>query len=159
MFKPATFVIGLLVILGTMTVSLALDISLIGSWNLTVDSSDLVSGAGSDLVTQYESEADQVLLEISNSTGPSDSWRVDVSKSDISWNGSLTISCKRTSSGSGGSISGGLSYQEISGVDQQFFTGSDNVLDIAVQYLLDDVSITIPPDIYSTTVIYTVVDI
>jgi hypothetical protein len=157
--KPATFVIGLLVILEIMTVSLALDISLDGIWSLTIDSSDLVSGAGSDLVTQYESASDQVLLEISNSAGGGDLWRVDVSRSDISWNGDLTISCKRTSSGSGGSVSGGLSYQDITGSDQEFFTGSDDVVDISIQYLLDGVSITIPPDLYSTTVVYTVVDI
>lgn len=156
--RKAIFLVCLIVFISVMTVTHALDLLVTGSWSLSIDSTDLVSGAGSNLTAQYESATDQVTVDIFNSAGGGDTWRVDISKSDISWNGSLLVYCKRTSSGSGGSVAGGTTYLEVTDIDQQFFTGSDNVAGIGFQYKLDNVSVSIPPAVYSTSIVFTVVD-
>jgi hypothetical protein len=137
----------------------AIDIVVTGSWVLSIDASDLQAGAGSDLVDTYESAADAVSISISGTTGASDNWRVDVKKVDTDWDSSFYLYVKRTSGGTGGSVSGGTDYQEITDVDQSFFDGSDDVSGIGIQLKLSGVSVQIPPDTYSTTVYYTVVDI
>lgn len=137
----------------------AIDIVIAGDWLLIVDASDLQSGAGSDLIDTYESIADAVSISISGTTGASDNWRVDVKKVDTNWDSSFYLYVKRTSDGTGGSVSGGTAYQEITNVDQSFFSGSDDVSGINIQLKLSGVSVQIPPDSYMTTVYYTVVDI
>jgi len=137
----------------------AIDIVVTGDWLLTVDASDLQAGAGSDLIDTYESIADAISISISGTTGASDNWRVDVKKVDTDWHSSFYLYVKRTSGGTGGSVSGGTAYQEITDVDQSFFDGSDDVSGINIQLKLSGVSVQIPPDTYTTTVYYTVVDI
>jgi hypothetical protein len=156
--SKAIFLFSLIVFTSVMTTTNALDLLITGGWSVILDSTDLVSGAGSNLTSQYESSTDQVLVDIYNSAGGGDTWRVDISKSDISWNNSLSVYCKRTSSGTGGSVAGGSSYLGITNIDQQFFTGSDNVTGIGFQYKLDGVSVSIPPAVYSTSIVFTVVD-
>ena len=137
----------------------AIDIVVTGDWLLTVDASDLQAGAGSDLIDTYESIADAVSISISGTAGASDNWRVDVKKVDTDWYGSFYLYVKRTSGGTGGSVSGGAAYQEITDADESFFDGSDDVSGIGIQLKLSGVSVQIPPDTYTTTVYYTVVDI
>ena len=137
----------------------AIDITVVGSWNLSITSSDLVEGAGSDLKSDYESAADAVSISISATAGVSDAWRVDVKKVDTNWQGNLILYIKRTSNGIGGSVSGGTAYQEVTGSDTSFFSGSDDVSGIKAQVKLNGVSVQIPIDIYTTTIYYTIVDI
>jgi hypothetical protein len=137
----------------------AIDIVVTGDWLLTVDALDLQAGAGSDLIDTYESTADAISISISGTAGASDNWRVNVKKADTYWDSSLHLYVQRTSDGTGGSVSGGTAYQEITDVAQSFFDGSDDVSGIDVQLRLSGVSIQIPPDTYTTTVYYTVVDI
>lgn len=133
-------------------------IAVTGSWGETIDASDLISGAGSDLKSDYESAAAAVSVSISGTTGASDTWRIDVKKADANWHGDFILYVKRTSDGTGGSVSGGASYQQVTDIYNSFFNGSDNVSGINVQLKLSGVSIQIPPDTYTTTVYYTVVD-
>lgn len=137
----------------------AIDIVIAGDWLLTVDASDLLAGAGSDLIDTYESIADVASISISGTAGASDNWRVDVKKVDTGWYGSFHLYVQRTSGGTGGSVSGGTVYQEITDADQSFFNGSDDVSGIGIQFQLSGVSVQIAPDTYTTTVYYTVVDI
>ncbi len=136
----------------------AISVTLTGDWNLTITSSDLISGAGSDLKSDYESSVDAVSISISGTTGALDSWRIDVDKVDSNWHSDLILYVKRTSDGTGGSVSGGTSYQQVTDTNQSFFSGSDDVSGISVQSKLSGVSIQIPPDTYATAVYYTVVD-
>lgn len=136
-----------------------INITVAGSWFLTINASDLLAGAGTDLIDTYESAADAVSISISETTGASDNWRVDVKKVDTDWESSFHLYVKRTSQGTGGSVSGGTAYQEITDADQSFFNGSDDVSGIDIQLKLSGVSVQIPPDTYTTTVYYTVVDI
>ncbi len=133
----------------------ATDISVIGSWSETIDENDLLAGAGADLKNSYESPDNQVLITISGTTG---GWRVDIKRVDANWHADLSLSVRRTGSGTGGSVSGGDTYTEVTGTDQPFFTGSDSVSGITAQIKLSGISIQVLPDNYSTTVYYTVVD-
>ena len=133
----------------------ATDISVIGSWSATIDENDLLAGAGTDLKNSYESPDNQVSITISDTTG---GWRVDIKRVDANWHADLSLSVRRTGSGTGGSVSGGDTYTEVTGTDQPFFTGSDSVSGITAQIKLSGISIQVLPDNYSTTVYYTVVD-
>ena len=136
------------------------DITVTGSWFLTIDASDLQSGAGSDLVDTYTSTSNAVQVDITGTAGSTDSWRVDVRKSDSNWHSDFRLRVRRTSDGTGsGSISGGDSFITVTNSDKVFFSGSGDRTGIDVQLRLRYVSIQIPPDTYTTTVHYTVVDI
>ena len=137
----------------------AIDITAVGSWSLSITSSDLVAGAGSDLKSDYESALDAVSISISATAGASDSWRIDVKKVDANWHGDFILYIKRTSNGTGGSISEGTAYQEVTNNSTSFFSGSDEVSGVKAQLKLSGASIQIPIDTYTTTVYYTVVDI
>jgi hypothetical protein len=138
-----------------------IDISATGGWTETVNSSDLVSGAGSNLIVTYESATNATIVSITNCLSRFDNWRVDVRRVDGgNWHANFTLSVRRTSNGTGlGSISGGLSYIGITTTDSQFFSGRGNRSNINLQYRLTGMSVSISPKNYSTTVVFTVVDI
>lgn len=154
------FKISALILIACSVISpaFAIDVTTTGDWTQTIDSDDLLSGAGSNLNSTYESSSEQVLIDISNTMGSGDSWRIDIRKSDISWNSNIKVFAHRTSNGSGGSVYGGTSYIQITDSDQTFFSGTDDVSDIGIQYKIEGISIEINPNIYTTTIIYTVVD-
>ena len=134
----------------------ALDITVTGDWSETINASDLISGAGSDLIGGYETASNAVSLSISGTTG---TWRIDVKRVDSTWPGDLILYVKRTSDGTGsGSISGGQSYQEVTDTDLSFFSGNGDRSNVNVQLKLTGVSIQVPLDTYTTTVYYTVSD-
>ena len=138
----------------------AIDITATGSWSRTIDASDLASGAGSDLVGIYESAVNATVLTLLNTTGNTDNWRIDVRRSDSTWHGDFILYIQRTSDGTGGgSISGGLSYTAIGTTDSQFFSGAGDRSSVNLQYKLTGMSVSIPPNTYSTTVVFTVVDV
>jgi hypothetical protein len=131
-----------------------------GGWSKTISANNLVSGPGSNLIGEYESNSDLVEVNISGASGTGDNWRIDIKKTDTTWNNNLHFWAKRNNDGTGGgSISGGTSYLQITNIDQSFFSGSYNRDDIHIQYKLSGVSVSIPPKEYKITITYTVVDI
>jgi hypothetical protein len=138
----------------------ALDLTTTGSWSRTITAADLRSGAGSDLYDTQESSTDEVTLDISSATGAGDQWRVDVHRLDATWPSGVHLWVRRTGDGSGsGSISGGASYHEITTSDSEFFSGFGDRSDINLQFRITGMSLSVPPDAYSSSVSYTVVDI
>ena len=139
----------------------AIDLSASGGWTETINEFDLVSGAGSDLVDTYESATDATSMTISSCTGDTDNWRLDVRRIDgAGWHGDFTLYVKRTSDGEGtGSISGGLSYIEITTTDTQLFFGAGDRSNISIQYELIGMSINVLPATYPETMTFTVVDL
>jgi hypothetical protein len=151
---------SIIFILLVFTKAEAIDITATGSWNKTIDTSDLASGAGSDLVGIYESTVNATVLTVLNTTGNTDNWRIDVRRSDSTWHGDFILYIQRTSDGTGGgSISGGLSYITIGTTDSQFFSGAGDRSSVNLQYKLTGMSVSIPPNTYSTTVVFTIVDV
>jgi hypothetical protein len=139
----------------------AIDIAAAGGWNESVDQSDLISGPGSELIQVYESAAGGTVLDVSSCIDDSDNWRIDVRRiDDGSWPGDLVLYLRRTSDGSGGgSISGGLSYVEVSTTDTELFSGTGNRTGINLQYRLTGMSTSVSPDDYSQTMVFTLVDV
>jgi hypothetical protein len=136
----------------------AVSISLSGSWFELVDETDLAGPAGSDLISIYESAADQVQIQILTDIG--EDWRVDVRRVDTDWHGDLDLFVRRTSEGSGpGSISGGDSYQELSTSYQEFFSGTDDRSGVNIQIKLEGVSASTGSGNYLTTIYYTIVEV
>jgi len=134
----------------------AIGIDVSGSWNLTISANDLIAGPCSGLKSDYESSADAITINVSDSE---DEWRVYLRKVDQSWHGDFCLFIKRTSSDYG--VSGGTDYQEITDSNRSFFYTSreeNNVSGIKVQLKLSGVSINIPPGTYITTVYYTIIE-
>jgi len=137
----------------------AATITVTGSWSETIDVSDLQGGAGSDLANTYTSASNAVSIDVGVSGRQT--WRVDVYKIDSTWHTNLHLYVRRTSDGTGHSaswVSGGTSYQEVTGTAQSFFNGERSRSGITVQLQLTGVSVSVPAHTYSTTVYYTAVE-
>jgi hypothetical protein len=129
------------------------NISASGGWNFTIGVSDLAAGPGSDIADK-DSAPNATFLTVS-ATGFN--WRVDVHRSDTSWNGNLSLYVRRTSDGTGsGIVFGGGSFIPVGLVNSLFFSGSGSRSNMGVQYRLKS-SVKVPPGSYGTTVIYTII--
>jgi hypothetical protein len=141
----------------------AVGIKVSGKWTEQVGESELTAGAGSDLSPTYTSATGQFTLRISGfgtDIAVQDAWRIDVRKVDSSWDAALNIFVKRTSNGTGtGLVIGGTSFQEVTNIDQTFFTGSNNRTSLDVQSRITGVSLQISPAAYTSAIVFTVVDI
>ncbi len=138
----------------------AVDVSVTGNWSVAVGSGDLTNGPGSDLEAIKESSAGQATIDVSAAASSDDQWRIDVSRLDSVWPSSVALQVRRNSDGSGsGSISGGTSYVATGASATTFFSGSGNRSSIGLQLEITGLSTAVTPDAYSTTLIYTVVDL
>jgi len=137
-------------------VDAAVNIVAVGGWSRLVNASDLIAGAGSDLVSVYESAANATLITITG--GGNNTWRVDVRRTDSIWNGGFHLFVRRTGDGTGSKpVTGGLAYQEVTTTNVSLFSFEGNRSSIPIQYKLEGMSIAVPPLTYSTTVVFTVV--
>ncbi len=149
----------MIALLSLVNICMALDISVSNNWTTHVDKSDLQGGAGTDLYSIKASASAQANIDISNTTGRKDAWRVEVSRGDTYWPIGLLLAVRRTSKGNGeGKISGGKRYLDITTANQHFFSGKGDRSNITVQLKLEGISVQITPDIYITNIYYTVVD-
>lgn len=131
-----------------------------GNWSLLVDDSDLQGGAGSNMKPSYESTGSPSYVTVYGTSGLSDNWRIDVKRIDSVWDPNLTLSVKRTTDGTGlGPIAGGDSYMQIGPTDSAFFSGSGDRNNIPLEMELGGMSLQVPPSTYSTTIVYTVVEL
>ena len=157
--KPSDKNIHISVLFGIVmicTILPAQSISIIGSWNLSIDGSDLQAGAGSDLNPRYMSAEDQVVMDITNTNRY---WTVTIQGVPFNWHSNLFLYVRRRSNGRGpGWIGGGTNWQQVSTTPQHFFQGRRRRVAIAIQYGLTGVSIQLPPDTYSGSIVYTVVE-
>ena len=136
----------------------AIDVATSGAWSITVDATDLVSGAGSDLVASYESASSEVTIDLTNTADSGDAWRVDV-KMTGSWHADLHLWVRRTGGGSGpGTISGGTTYQEITSTYAASFSGTGDRTGVPLQFKVTGVSVGVDPTAHLRVVVYQVVD-
>ena len=153
------FTILLLILLSAFSVK-SQSLHLMGSWSISVPSSS-ISEAGNDYNTTLTSSLNQTLLDISVPV-TNISWRVDVHKQDSFWNTSLILWIHKTGDGGGESGSsiipiGSTPYQQVSNLEQLFFAGTKNHVNIPVQYEIQGLSVLIPSENYNTNVIYTLI--
>lgn len=151
--KTVLWLIAVL-ILGVATLEAGtVDITASGGWSGVIGAADLIAGAGSN-IGDKDSAPNATFLMVS-ATGYS--WRVDVRRSDMSWNSNLILYARRTSDGTGsGIVFGGTSFVPVGTIAVSFFSGNGSRANMGVQYRLHS-SVSVPPGNYSTTIIYTVV--
>ncbi len=143
-------------------------IQALGSWNPVVNA-NVITEAGNDYPSnfQIESANNQTLINLSRGGGFFSvyfgNWEVRVSKNDIRWHNDLKLDVLRTGSGTGSIFSsitnGNINYQEISGNPRELFRGVGIFSNIPIKYRIRGFSVLIPVDTYSTTVIYTLIDL
>lgn len=138
----------------------AIDLSVAGSWTPLINADTLISGAGSNLTSTVTSTADLLSLSIANTSGDSDNWRIDVRRVDLNWDPRLHLSLRRSSTGIGpGTVADGESFLELTNLDATLFSGAGDRAGIGLQVKVEGLSVQLPPDSYSTTITYTVVDV
>jgi hypothetical protein len=126
----------------------------------SIGSSDVIGGAGGDVAASFESSDRS--FDINTTSGwlwDPENWHVDVRRTDILWHADLHVYIRRTSNGSGATLSGGTTYQEITTSDMSFFSGSGyDCANIAIRYQISGsyAALGIPADTYQTTITYTV---
>jgi hypothetical protein len=134
-----------------------------GRWSERIDEANLTAGAGSDLNSTYTSANGEFELRITgfgDNTAIKDAWRVDVRKNDTNWVTALKLFVKRTSNGIGtGTVSGGTTFQEVTNTDKTFFDGSNNRFSLQIQARVSGVSLQITQATYTTSIVFTIVDI
>lgn len=136
----------------------SIDIEVLGEWSFEITDQDLVGGAGSDLPPVYQSKADQAWVNI-RTRAIDQKWRVDVRRSDANWPRNVSLFVRRTDDGEGpGTIWGGRTYVEVTATDTFFFSGAGDRSWVYLQFKLGGISVRVPPDTYSTTVVFTVVE-
>jgi len=126
----------------------AVSISVTGNWDLVFGESDLIAGAGTDLRSSYQSAPNQIRLRISGSSGP---WRVDVRKDDTGWHSNFVLKLRKTSGKNKPIIT-------VRDTNTEFFSGNKDGSH-NVRVILENVSVAISADTYTTKLIFTVTDI
>jgi hypothetical protein len=136
----------------------AATLSSTGDWLQTVDASNLISGAGSELTDTYLSPVITTTLDVTGCVDSSEAWWILIKRVDQNWDSDhFVLSVRRTSEGTGeGIIDGGDSFQEVTTGDSIFITGQGDRTGIAVQYQLTGISIQNPPANYSTNLEFTI---
>ena len=145
-----------LVIVASPLWALGLKVNL-GTWNLTVNSANLgpPAEAGQQLTSTYTSAAVTSSLTVTGA-GNSNPWRINVRKSDGSWNSQFSLEIERTSDGSGnGTITPDPGFIQVTDTDSVFITGTGNRRDMNCLYRLSNITLLVPPGNYSTTIIFT----
>ena len=148
----------ILILLSGRPANAGLSITVTGNWHETIDKNHLTHGPGSDLESTHTSISGQVSIDVSGADSPDHPWRIRVKKTGSHWAPHVRLYVMRTSDGSGGAVSGGETYQEVTHLDDSFFTGFGNVTGIKVQLRATGASVNIVPDTYSTEIDYTVTD-
>ena len=117
-----------------------------------IDDTNLTGGAGTGFDDWYESAASAKTVSV---LFPSGNWRVDVSRSDIAWDSDLQVYVRRT----GGSVTGGSNYQQITTTATTFFSGTGWAF-VPVQYRISGnfIALGVSPGLYRTVVTYTLYD-
>lgn len=132
----------------------AANITMTGDWARALWSGDLVDDAGTDFRSLIESDSYQGILGITETDGSPWTLRIQVSARNFPQGVSLQV--RRTNSGNGGNILGGMSYLTVSEQDQILFSGQGDCTGVALQFSLTGVSIQQPPGGYNATLIYSV---
>jgi len=117
-----------------------IEIGITGFWDLIIDDRYFTWEGG--LQDIYESDKNQINLEISDSDGGN--WKLDVRRSDTNWHSDFVLKLKRR-----------MREVTVETTSREFFTGRGDS-SYSIQMILEGVSLQISPDIYVTTIIYTI---
>jgi hypothetical protein len=129
-----------------------------GSWSMSLGTSDLLGGAGTNLPSTVTSTSSIITVDVTNAP------LVGVYHVYARVSGTVpagvTIWMQRTSDGSSflnlGAITGGSAYQSLGGTDTEIFAGALDRYTIALQLKVTGVSVGITPATYQPNIILTV---
>lgn len=131
------------------------DLSVLGGWSPLIDAGALAAGAGSDFRTSIESPTSETRISILNTSGSP--WTLWVRQATSSLPSGVTLSLRRTTSGSGaGDLTGGQSYLSLDQGEQALFSGTGDRTGIGLQWRLDGVSIRQGPGVHGGAIQYRV---
>lgn len=135
--------------------------SVSGNWTSSIPASTITE-AGENYSSNWTSLANQTIISLAWLTN----YTVSVKKTDVSWNSNLSLWIHKTSEtiGALGNVSpaGNSSYIQLTSSNQTFFTASTGIVlsltaaTINVQYEIRGLSVTLPAQSYTTTVVYTI---
>ena len=165
--KSLTFVLFFLASIAAPKVfGQSISINLTGpAWNVSVPS---ITQAGSDYSTNITSNINQSTISLLfGALALLTNWRVTVRKQDVTWNNNLTLWTRKTGNGTGIlspivstiSPSGTTSFVQLSNVEQEVFRGFSTRFDVPFQYELRGLSVLIPVNNYSTTIVFTLLEL
>lgn len=150
--------IAIILLLGIIPVFGQMALSMTGGVSETIDRDDLTAGAGSDLASDYISSTSAGSIDISGTSGIS--WKVQVKKTDGTWDSDMLVYVRRTSDGSGsGTITDGDTYQQITDTYTDLFTGSDDRSSISIQVKMSGMSVSdVGENNYSSSLSFKVIE-
>lgn len=132
-----------------------------GSWTASVPASTITE-AGENYSGTWTSLTNQSIISLAWLTN----YTVSVKKTDTNWNSNLSLWIHKTGEtiGALGSVSpaGNSSYFQLTASNQLFFTATTGIVltltaaTVNVQYEIRGLSVTLPAQSYSTTVVYTI---
>ncbi|GAB3519182.1 hypothetical protein [Emticicia fontis] len=132
-----------------------------GAWSSSIPASTITE-AGENYTSNWTSLTNQTIISLAWLT----SYTVYVKKTDVSWNSNLSLWIHKTGEtiGALGNVSpaGNSNYFQLTASNQLFFTASTGIVlslsaaTINVQYEIRGLSVLIPAQSYSTTVVYTI---
>ena len=133
-----------------------------GNWTKNLSALD-INDAGNDYASSIVSADNQSLITVSPGGKSQNYVNIDVlvHREDINWNSNLTLKVKRTSNGTNGNtiISGGeINFQTINTIDSFLFSCTGNHTDVPLQYEITGISVLLPVQNFSTTVVYTLMN-
>lgn len=128
-----------------------------------------VSEAGEDFPSNIESESNLEVSVVYNNfwdkkDNPNGKWRINVHKTDITWNPDINLQIKRTGKGfkSGGNgnpnIQDGENYLPVSNTPTYFFRGKDEIINIPITVQISGISLTMGAKDFETNIMLTVYD-
>ncbi len=149
------FILIVFLIVSNWLFSQNVEIDVSGKWEKKIRASDITE-AGNDYVGTYESDSDETEIEI-KAKNKNKTITVLIRKEDDydEWHPNLQLQVRRTDNNNNNS-NGGTSYQTITDFDSVFFytEGRDNK--VPIQYRINGISVLLPVQEYTTTIIFTV---
>ena len=137
---------------GTVT---AADLSVVGTWQRTVDKSDLSAGAGSDLTTEILSLPGVATLSITGATGTH--WRVETLRAnDTNWPAGVVIAVR--SSSATGDVIGGAGYLDVTSTPQTLCEGTGDA-SVEIQFRVAGATVRTRANLYNLLISYRIVSL
>lgn len=137
------------------------------SWNISIPA-NTITEAGNNYTTNITSPINQTLVNFSVPAGLlGANYTVSVHKIDTDWHTNLGLWTQRTGNGTSssllgtGSITGGVTFLQLTNSPQTFFYGNTGILssgrtNVPIQYEIRGISVLLPVKTYTTTVVFTI---
>ena len=124
------------------TLSAGVYLNVRNSPSLSITTTNLAAGAGSDL-TSTQTVTTQQLLDINVYGFNSYTWEVDIafSTTGMTWPSGATVTAKRTSNGGNSNIAGGTSAMQLTSSAQPLFTGKGDATGVSIQYVVSGLNL------------------